>query len=61
MQTASAVVRNENKSLSSTIPLILYSGSQHTYITKGLADELNLKLGKPEEFWLCLGVVHTNY
>ena len=49
MQTASAVVRNENKSLSSTIPLILDSGSQHTYITKGLADELNLKL-EPEEF-----------
>ena len=50
MQTASAVVRNEDKGLSSTICLILDSGSQRTYITKGSADELNLKLGEPEEF-----------
>ena len=40
MQTASAVVRNVDES-SSTIRLILDSGSQRTYITKGLADVMS--------------------
>lgn len=47
MQTASAVVQNGEKGLSSTIRLILDSGSQRTYITKGLADQLKLKLSEP--------------
>ena len=50
MQTASVMVRNVDESSSSTIRLILDSGSQRTYITKGLADELKLKLSEPEEF-----------
>ena len=49
MQTASAVVRNGEKGSSSTIRLILDSGSQHTYITKELAKELKLKLSEPKE------------
>ena len=49
MQTATAVVRNVDKGSSSKIRLILDSGSQRTYITKGLANELKLKLSKPEE------------
>ena len=31
-----------------TINLILDTGSQHTYITKRLADKLKLKLSEPE-------------
>ena len=49
MQTASAVVRNGEKGSSSTIRLILDSGSQRTYITKELAKELKLKLSEPKE------------
>ena len=49
MQTASAVVRNGEKGSSSTIRLILDSGSQRTYITKELTKELKLKLSEPKE------------
>ena len=48
MQTATTVMKDMEKNLSATIRLILDSGSQHTYITKRLADGLKLKLGEPE-------------
>ena len=35
---------------SATVHLILDSGSQRTYITKNLANQLHLKFGNPEGF-----------
>ena len=48
MQTATTVVKDIENNSSATVHLILDSGSQRTYITERLADELKLKLGEPE-------------
>lgn len=53
LQTATAVVKNMDEDSSATVCLILDSGSQRTYITQRLAEELKLKLEKPE----CLSIV----
>ena len=48
MQTATTVVKDIENNSSATVRLILDSGSQRTYVTKQLADELMLKLGELE-------------
>ena len=48
MQTATIVVKNMQSESSSTVRLILDSGSQRTYITDRLAKEMKLEVGPPE-------------
>ena len=48
LQTATTVVKNTHGESSTSVRLILDSGSQRTYITERLAKELKLELSSPE-------------
>ena len=52
MQTAKTEVRNPHNDRSMTVRLMLDSGSQRTYITENLAEQLNLKKTNEQEIKL---------
>ena len=52
MQTAQAKVTNLNQSKVEQVRILLDSGSQRTYITEGLAEQLQLRREKTEEIKL---------
>ena len=52
MQTAKTEVRNPHNDRSVTVRLMLDSGSQRTYITENLAEQLNLKKTSEQEIKL---------
>ena len=52
MQTAKCEVKNPLKPISDTVRILLDSGSQRTYVTERLAEQLQLKKEKEEEIKL---------
>ena len=48
MQTATSIVKNLSGSSSTSVRLILDSGSQRTYVTEKLAKDLHLQLNPPK-------------